>query len=108
MALSERSESKRAQRDEARGGGQGEEWERGACQGGGRAPRGASGAAAAVAGGMADCVVVFRALAQGQFARFGQGPQTPTVSGEAAFTAPYGLIEGGADLPTEYVALVEA
>ena len=27
--------------------------------------------------GMADCVVVFRALAQGQFARFGQGPNQP-------------------------------
>ncbi len=42
--------------------------------------------------GLADCVVVFRALAQGQFARFGLGGQTATVSGEPAFTFPYGLI----------------
>ena len=60
--------------------------------GGGGGSAAVGNAAAAVAGGMADCVVVFRALAQGQFARFGQGPQTPTVSGEAAFTAPYGLM----------------
>jgi acetyl-CoA acetyltransferase len=45
-----------------------------------------------VATGLAGCVVVFRALAQGQFARFGLGGQTPTVSGEQAFTFPYGLI----------------
>ncbi len=49
-------------------------------------------AAAAIAGGLADCVVVFRALAQGQFARFGRGAPTVTVTGEAAFTFPYGLI----------------
>ena len=42
--------------------------------GGGGGGAGAVGnAAAAVAAGFADCVVVFRALAQGQFARFGQG-----------------------------------
>jgi acetyl-CoA acetyltransferase len=45
-----------------------------------------------VATGVADCVVVFRALAQGQFARFGLGAQAPTVSGEQAFTFPYGLM----------------
>src|SRR5437660_1475147 len=48
--------------------------------------------AAAVAGGIADCVVVFRALAQGQFQRFGSAPPGATVSGEAALTFPYGLI----------------
>lgn len=49
-------------------------------------------AAAAVATGMADCVVVFRALAQGQFARFGQGPVAKTISGDMAMQAPYGLM----------------
>jgi acetyl-CoA acetyltransferase len=49
-------------------------------------------AAAAIAAGYADCVVVFRALAQGQFQRFGAAPPAATVSGEAALTFPYGLI----------------
>ena len=40
----------------------------------------------------ADCVVVFRALAQGQFQRFGAAPPAATASGEAALTFPYGLI----------------
>ena len=42
--------------------------------------------------GMADCVVVFRALAQGQFGRFGQGPRRNVIAGEAAHTVPYGLM----------------
>ena len=49
-------------------------------------------AAAAVTTGMAECVVVFRALAQGQFGRFGQGPRSNVVSGGGAFTVPYGLM----------------
>jgi len=48
--------------------------------------------AAAIATGQAECVVVFRALAQGQFGRFGQGPRSRTVSGPAAHTLPYGLM----------------
>ena len=60
--------------------------------GGGGGSAAVGNAAAAVAAGLADCVVVFRALAQGQFARFGLGGQTPTVSGEQAFTFPYGLM----------------
>jgi acetyl-CoA acetyltransferase len=60
--------------------------------GGGGGAAAVGNAAAAVATGMADCVVVFRALAQGQFARFGLGAQAPTVSGEQAFTFPYGLM----------------
>src|SRR5215510_3891371 len=60
--------------------------------GGGGGSAAVGNAAAAVAAGLADCVVVFRALAQGQFARFGLGGQVPTVSGEQAFTFPYGLI----------------
>jgi acetyl-CoA acetyltransferase len=64
--------------------------------GGGGGGAGAVGnAAAAVAAGFADCVVVFRALAQGQFARFGQGPRVATVSGDAAFTTPYGVMSPG-------------
>jgi acetyl-CoA acetyltransferase len=49
-------------------------------------------AAAAIATGMAECVVVFRALAQGEFGRFGQGTQGATVGGEAAHTVPYGVM----------------
>jgi acetyl-CoA acetyltransferase len=60
--------------------------------GGGGGAAAVGNAAAAVATGLADCVVVFRALAQGQFARFGLGGQAATVSGEQAFTFPYGLI----------------
>jgi acetyl-CoA acetyltransferase len=60
--------------------------------GGGGGAAAVGNAAAAVATGMADCVVVFRALAQGQFARFGRGGEVATVSGEQAFTFPYGLI----------------
>lgn len=60
--------------------------------GGGGGAAAVGNASAAVATGMADCVVVFRALAQGQFARFGQGPQSPTVSGDLAFSVPYGLM----------------
>ena len=63
--------------------------------GGGGGAAAVGNAAAAVAAGMADCVVVFRALAQGQFARFGLGGQMPTVSGEQAFTFPYGMISPG-------------
>jgi len=61
--------------------------------GGGGGGSGAIGnAAAAVATGMAECVVVFRSLAQGQFGRFGQGPRRNTVQGDGAHTVPYGLM----------------
>ena len=60
--------------------------------GGGGGGAAVGNAAAAVATGMADCVVVFRALAQGQFARFGQGPVAKTISGDMAMQAPYGLM----------------
>jgi acetyl-CoA acetyltransferase len=60
--------------------------------GGGGGSAAVGNAAAAVATGYADCVVVFRALAQGQFQRFGAAPPGGTVSGEAALTFPYGLI----------------
>jgi acetyl-CoA acetyltransferase len=60
--------------------------------GGGGGSAAVGNAAAAIAAGYADCVVVFRALAQGQFQRFGAAPPGWTVSGEAALTFPYGLI----------------
>jgi acetyl-CoA acetyltransferase len=57
-------------------------------------------AAAAVAAGYAKYVVVFRALAQGQFGRFGQAAPVETVSGPAAYTWPYGMF-----VPAQWVAL---
>lgn len=61
--------------------------------GGGGGGSGAVGnAAAAVAAGYADCVVVYRALAQGQFGRFGQAPPVRKISGDFAYTMPYGLM----------------
>lgn len=59
--------------------------------GGGNCAAVANGAAA-VAGGLSDCVVAFRALAQGQFGRFGQAPTGPTISGDMAWQAPYGVL----------------
>ncbi len=63
--------------------------------GGGGGAAAIGNAAAAVATGLADCVVVFRALAQGQFARFGQGQAVKTISGDMAMQAPYGLMSPG-------------
>jgi len=61
--------------------------------GGGGGGSGAIGnAAAAVVAGYADYVIVFRALAQGQFGRFGQGSQAPVAAAGAGFTQPYGLM----------------
>ena len=60
--------------------------------GGGGGSAAVGNAAAAIAAGYAECVVVFRALAQGQFQRFGAAPPAATVSGEAALTFPYGVI----------------
>src|SRR5262245_182666 len=51
--------------------------------GGGGGSAAVGSAAAAIAAGLADCVVVFRALAQGQFQRFGAAPPGGAVSGEA-------------------------
>jgi acetyl-CoA acetyltransferase len=48
--------------------------------------------AAAIAAGLADCVVVFRALAQGQNGRFGQVQGVNTISGEKAYLMPYGVL----------------
>jgi len=48
--------------------------------------------AAAIEAGMAECVVVFRSLAQGQFGRFGQTRNIHTISGEKAYLMPYGVL----------------
>jgi len=58
--------------------------------GGGGGAGAMANAAAAIVGGLADCVVVYRALAQGQFGRFGQGPQASTLTGDLALSVPYG------------------
>lgn len=68
--------------------------------GGGGGSAAVANAAAAIAAGYADHVVVFRALAQGQFGRFGQAGRAPAVSGPAAYTLPYGM---GA--PAHWIAL---
>ena len=60
--------------------------------GGGGGSGAIANAAAAIATGMAECIVVFRSLAQGQFGRFGQGPRSNVVAGSAALTIPYGLM----------------
>ncbi len=53
--------------------------------GGGGGGSGAIGnAASAIASGYADCIVVFRALAQGQIGRIGQGPQHNRIEGRLA------------------------
>ena len=60
--------------------------------GGGGVAAAVGNAAAAVHSGMADCVIAFRSLAQGQFARYGKGSQAATVTGDDAFAVPYGLM----------------
>ena len=47
----------------------------------------------AVTAGYAECVVVFRALAQGQFHRYGQaGRPAPARRPDLAYTGPYGML----------------
>ncbi len=59
--------------------------------GGGGCAAAVGNAAAAVAAGLADCVVVFRALAQGAHGRFGQAKPAATAGAEMAWMAPYGV-----------------
>ena len=59
--------------------------------GGGCCAAVANGAASIVAG-LADCVVVFRSLAQGQYGRFGHTSGVDTVLGEKAYLMPYGVL----------------
>ena len=46
---------------------------------------------AAISAGYAECIVVFRSLAQGQFHRYGQTGASRRSRGAGAFTVPYGL-----------------
>lgn len=46
---------------------------------------------AAISAGYADCIVVFRSLAQGQFHRYGQSGRARRSRGAGAFTVPYGI-----------------
>ena len=59
--------------------------------GGGGCAAAVGNAAAMVAAGLADCVVVFRALAQGAQGRFGQARPAATAGAEMAWMAPYGV-----------------
>lgn len=60
-------------------------------------------AAAATATGQADVVVAFRALAQGEFGRFGRsGAGRGEESGENAFLHPYGLFSPGQQYAMKY------
>lgn len=60
--------------------------------GGGGAAASIQNASAAIVSGSADCVVAYRGLAQGQFGRFGQGSGARLVSGDPAYTVPYGVM----------------
>jgi acetyl-CoA acetyltransferase len=60
--------------------------------GGGGCCAAVANAAASIVAGLADCVVVFRALAQGQYGRFGQTAGIDTISGEKAYLMPYGVL----------------
>lgn len=59
--------------------------------GGGGCCAAVANAAAAIAAGISDCVVVYRALAQGTGGRFGEGASTAGAP-ETAFMSPYGMI----------------
>lgn len=60
--------------------------------GGGGCAAAVANAGAALVAGLADCVVVYRGLAQGQFGRFGQSVGEHAQSGEMAWQTPYGVI----------------
>jgi acetyl-CoA acetyltransferase len=59
--------------------------------GGGGGAAAVGNAAAAIITGQADIAVVYRALAQGQFQRFGRAAGAGTVSGDNALSHPYGI-----------------
>lgn len=60
--------------------------------GGGGCAAAVANGAAAIASGMAQCVLVYRGLAQGQFGRFGQAAPRTTISGDMAYQMPYGVL----------------
>ena len=72
--------------------------------GGGGMAAAVSNAAAGVATGQADYVVVLRSLAQGQFGRFGQTHGAAgEVSGEPAYTTSYGIGSAGQTYAFKYM-----
>ena len=73
--------------------------------GGGGGAAAVGNAAAAIVTGQADIVVVYRALAQGQFQRFGRAAGGGTVAGDNALINPYGMIVAGPALRPEVHAL---
>ena len=60
--------------------------------GGGGCCAAVANAAASIVAGLADCVVVFRSLAQGQYGRFGRTTGISTISGEKAYLMPHGVL----------------
>ncbi|HDR9017780.1 acetyl-CoA acetyltransferase [Burkholderia multivorans] len=60
--------------------------------GGGGCAAAVANGAAAIMSGMAQCVLVYRGLAQGQFGRFGQAAPRATISGDMAYQMPYGVL----------------
>lgn len=60
--------------------------------GGGGCCAAVANAAASIVAGLAECVVVFRSLAQGQHGRFGQTAGIDTIAGEKAYLMPYGVL----------------
>ena len=60
--------------------------------GGGGCAAAVANGAAAIASGLAQCVVVYRALSQGQFGRFGQQVGENALAGEMAYQTPHGVI----------------
>lgn len=67
--------------------------------GGGGCCAAVANAAAAIAAGLSECVVVFRALAQGAQGRFGEGASTAGAP-EMSYMTPYGVIS-----PTQKYAM---
>jgi acetyl-CoA acetyltransferase len=60
--------------------------------GGGGCAAAVANGAAAIHAGLADCVVIYRSLAQGEQGRFGQSTQAATISGDMAYQTPYGMM----------------
>ena len=60
--------------------------------GGGGCCAAVANAAASINAGLADCVVAFRALAQGQHGRFGQASAIAMIGGERSYLMPYGIL----------------
>jgi acetyl-CoA acetyltransferase len=60
--------------------------------GGGGCAAAVANGAAAIHAGLAQCVVVYRSLAQGQYGRYGQAPDMQTVSSDMAYQMPYGVL----------------